>query len=261
MSTDKAVTLDIDGAKYGSAHSAVVRIAHSPGGMMLDEFDSPRQRFPRDADGAYVEADGGSVWDARFKAAGKAQVIVSVTARGDVADAKVESSNPAGAFTDADAHAFFENRKYAPLIESGKAAPARIRTTLRFSPPVPDSTAQEQASVPKPTAESWQLNPPRYPPGLAKQGIGGTVVLIVDVAANGRPTAVKVDRAEPAGVFDAAAIEAAYKWTFQPQLKNGKPVPGRVRVPIQFAPDDEAAREPWPAPPSIEGVKGSRQAS
>lgn len=260
MLAGKAVSLDIDGSKYRSTHSAAVRIMHSPDGMMMGGFDRPESHLSQDADGVYVDANGGSLWAARFKTAGTAQAMVNVTERGDVADAVVESSHPAGSFTDADARAFFENQKYAPRIERGKAVPARIRTTVRFSPPEQDA-AQGAASTPQPTEESRLLNPPRYPPGLAKQGVGGSVVLIVDVAADGRPTAVKVDRAEPAGVFDTVAVEAAYKWTFQPRYKDGKAVPGRVRVPIQFAPNDQAARDPWPMTPSVDGMKGPGQAS
>lgn len=80
--------------------------------------------------------------------------------------------------------------------------------------------------------------PPRYPEAAAEQGIGGTVVLLVDVGVDGRATDVEVERAEPTGVFDQAAIDAARQWTFQPEIKDGKAVHSRVRVPIRFEPDD-----------------------
>src|SRR5690606_33405232 len=61
--------------------------------------------------------------------------------------------------------------------------------------------------------------PPRYPAAAIEQGIGGKVVLVVDVDANGRATAVEVERSEPAGVFDQAAIDAARQWTFKPEIR------------------------------------------
>lgn len=77
-------------------------------------------------------------------------------------------------------------------------------------------------------------NPPRYPAGAAAQGIDGKVMLLVDVDAEGNPTAVEVERAEPAGVFDQATLDAVMKWKFNPEMKDGKPVAGRVRVPVEF---------------------------
>lgn len=54
---------------------------------------------------------------------------------------------------------------------------------------------------------------------------------------------MEVERAQPAGVFDAAAVEAAWKWQFNPETQDGQPVPGRVRVPVEFAPDPPVAQQ------------------
>lgn len=64
-------------------------------------------------------------------------------------------------------------------------------------------------------------------------------MLLVDVAADGSVTDVEVERAEPAGVFDAAAVAAARQWRFQPAMEEGRAVPGRVRVPVDFRADGE----------------------
>lgn len=79
---------------------------------------------------------------------------------------------------------------------------------------------------------------PSYPKDAADQKIEGTVILIVDVAADGTDSKAVVERAKPAGVFDAAALEAVKKWTFNPEIKGGKAVAGRVRVPMNFRMDD-----------------------
>ena len=75
---------------------------------------------------------------------------------------------------------------------------------------------------------------PRYPREALANRISGKVVLAIDVDAQGMPLAVEVEQSEPAGVFDQAAIDAAMKWRFAPERKDGKPVAGRVRVPIEF---------------------------
>ena len=88
-------------------------------------------------------------------------------------------------------------------------------------------------------------NPPKYPAGLAEQGVSGQVVLLVDVSAEGNPTSIEVAESVPAGVFDATAIEAARNWKFQPSLEDGKPAAGRVRIPVEFK--ASAPKSPLPA--------------
>lgn len=107
--------------------------------------------------------------------------------------------------------------------------------------------AQEQAA-PATTGEpsmpeDLQGTPPLYPQLAVDQKLSGKVVLLVDVAADGRVTGIVVESSRPAGVFDAAAIEAAWQWKFRPTLENGKAVAGRVRVPVDFRipADDDGA--------------------
>lgn len=86
------------------------------------------------------------------------------------------------------------------------------------------------------------LTPPRYPKDAVDQKVEGTVILIVDVAADGTVSKVVVERAKPAGVFDAASMEAVKKWTFKPKMNGGKAVASRVRVPVDFRMDDPDAK-------------------
>ncbi|MGY0558938.1 MULTISPECIES: TonB family protein [unclassified Lysobacter] len=84
---------------------------------------------------------------------------------------------------------------------------------------------------------------PSYPAEAATQGIGGKVNLVINVDAQGLPADIQVESAEPAGVFDQAAVDAARNWRFEPKIENGKPVASRIRVPVEFDPDR-------PAPPA-----------
>lgn len=86
--------------------------------------------------------------------------------------------------------------------------------------------------------------PPRYPADAARQGVSGSVLLKILVGTDGKAKDVLVEKSLPAGVFDAASMEAVRRWTFSPALKDGKPAQGWVRVPIDFQ-----APPPVQAPP------------
>ncbi|WP_323153436.1 TonB family protein [Stenotrophomonas maltophilia] len=83
-----------------------------------------------------------------------------------------------------------------------------------------------------------KMPPPSYPKSAVEQRQVGVVNLRVEVDAQGHPTDVQVLSATNPGVFDAVSIAAARSWTYRPAVKNGKPVPGAVRVPITYAMDD-----------------------
>jgi TonB family protein len=79
-----------------------------------------------------------------------------------------------------------------------------------------------------------RMPPPAYPKEAANAGITGRVVVIVDVAPDGSPAGVKIETSKPAGVFDAVVLKAVRAWKFAPATKHGRPIAGRVRVPIDF---------------------------
>ncbi|HET8818715.1 MAG TPA: TonB family protein [Xanthomonadaceae bacterium] len=105
-------------------------------------------------------------------------------------------------------------------------------------PPAASTPVEKVAPASADTA-TRMLHPPRYPAEAIAQGITGEVVLLIDIDAQGHPTAVAVERAEPAGVFEAEAAAAAWKWTFTPAVENGRPVASQVRVPVRFEADGD----------------------
>ena len=82
------------------------------------------------------------------------------------------------------------------------------------------------------------MSAPLYPGEAFAQGQSGKVVLEIDVGADGKPTAISVVESSPAGVFDASTVAAAWKWQFNPSMADGKPVAGKVRVPVNFELDE-----------------------
>jgi protein TonB len=75
---------------------------------------------------------------------------------------------------------------------------------------------------------------PDYPPEAYRARQQGWVEVEFTVTADGTVTDAKVVNAEPARVFNAAALRAVARWTFKPRLENGKPVEEKVRRRIEF---------------------------
>ena len=88
--------------------------------------------------------------------------------------------------------------------------------------------------------QSKTTTPPKYPAGAAASKTTGKVVMLIDVAADGSVADARVERSEPAGVFDQATLDAVKGWKFEPAMENGKPVAGRIRVPVTFEMDKPA---------------------
>lgn len=65
---------------------------------------------------------------------------------------------------------------------------------------------------------------PKYPRSAAEAGIGGHVVLELTVQKDGHVWAesIKVLEAEPKGVFDKVAKDAAMQFRYQPMMIDGK---------------------------------------
>lgn len=83
------------------------------------------------------------------------------------------------------------------------------------------------------------LDPPKYPAGAMAKGVGGLVILDVLVGVDGVPKEIKVHQSSTDGLFDQAAVDAAWKWRFNAGRNgaSGEKVEGWVRVPLNFSPD------------------------
>ena len=130
----------------------------------------------------------------------------------------------------------------APPAEAPPAPPAPPAAPASSTPPAPPAPP----AAPAPPAPPAPLAPPRYPAEAAAAGQGGRVVMKLLVGVDGSVRDVVVEHSEPAGVFDAAAVDAARGWALTPMRKDGVPVEGWVRVPVDFQPDAAPAAERGP---------------
>jgi protein TonB len=81
------------------------------------------------------------------------------------------------------------------------------------------------------------FNPlPVYPTAAQRAGLSGTVVLHIDVGAEGNVSAVRLAASSGHAVLDAAALQAARRWRFRPAQRDGRPVAMTVRYEIEFRP-------------------------
>jgi protein TonB len=100
------------------------------------------------------------------------------------------------------------------------------------SPPAPPSSVPDIGS--SVDASSRAMNPPVYPREEQRRGIQGTTVLIVSIDANGGVLDVEVERSSGNRNLDREAVKAARRWRFNPEVRDGKKVSSRVRVPVEF---------------------------
>ena len=65
---------------------------------------------------------------------------------------------------------------------------------------------------------------PVYPPLAKAEGLEGEVVVRYGVSVDGRVIDARVERADPEGVFEDAALSAVRSWRYNPAVREGKPV-------------------------------------
>jgi TonB family protein len=74
---------------------------------------------------------------------------------------------------------------------------------------------------------------PEYSEEARKMRFQGTVVLMIDVDVNGRPSNIRVVRSVGLGL-DERAIDAVGKWKFRPALSGDRPVAAPAIVEVSF---------------------------
>lgn len=137
-----------------------------------------------------------------------------------------------------------EEAAVAPLPQPA-AVTARPAHSTQNPPPssAPAESVEEAAFVP-PRGEPAYLNnpPPLYPSVARRRGAEGTVLLLVEVDADGRPSDVRIKASSGFSPLDFAAVDAVRRWRFAPARRNGRPVAAEVQVPIRFRLNEIAQR-------------------
>ncbi|MGH6961218.1 MAG: energy transducer TonB [Dongiaceae bacterium] len=75
---------------------------------------------------------------------------------------------------------------------------------------------------------------PQYPRQALRDGIEGWVDFEVTVNPDGTVKTARPIRAQPRGVFEAAATQSILKWKFRPKVVDGKPLEAKGTQRVEF---------------------------
>lgn len=84
------------------------------------------------------------------------------------------------------------------------------------------------------TPQYLENAPPVYPAVARSRGYAGMVLLIAEIAADGRVENLSIKKSSGYASLDRSALEAVRRWKFDPGRRMGKPVSMWVDVPVKF---------------------------
>jgi protein TonB len=124
-------------------------------------------------------------------------------------------------------------KRGAPLAPDSLGAPPRL---------LQDNTALARDN----RTRVRYLEPARlaYPKRAREMGWEGTVLLLVEVRADGTVADVKVEQTSGHALLDQAAIAAVQGWRFAPERDGGFPKSSIGEVPVRFVLTEYAEDEP-----------------
>jgi protein TonB len=95
------------------------------------------------------------------------------------------------------------------------------------------TSASEQDVISASTLKRTYTIMPTWPQSAA--GVEGWVLLRFTLLPNGTVTGIEVKESEPAGVFDASAVEALRQWKFEPVEHDGNKIAQRAEIRMKYA--------------------------
>jgi protein TonB len=142
-----------------------------------------------------------------------------------------------------------------PKAEPHRAEPVELPATVAKNPPAPAATpaavpAQNASpTTPVAAAPAPMLTPvvslrptfvtpppaPRYPNTARRRNQQGVVRVEVRLDERGQQLKLTLVRSSGVESLDQAALEAVTTWRFRPEIVDGRAVPSRVEIPIEFA--------------------------
>jgi TonB family protein len=143
----------------------------------------------------------------------------------------------------ADAAQVTELREQLDELRAALSAEARAAADAAAIAAARDAQARAAANARRESAETYvnedtlvrtHYVAPKYPQDAARRGTGGWVELHFAVGEDGTVSALSVVGAQPAGVFEKAALDAVSQWRYQPVMQDGQPVSRRAQLRLRF---------------------------
>lgn len=97
----------------------------------------------------------------------------------------------------------------------------------------PGRTPNPYAAHPNQPPRTLKAVEPDTPPLAQQQGIQGTVQVLVSLDEKGQVVEAVI-QSSPSAILNEAALTAARKSTFRPEIKNGKPIAGKYVFSVDF---------------------------
>jgi protein TonB len=127
----------------------------------------------------------------------------------------------------------------APKRQTATSQAPRKNSPLKKSAAVGASAADASSGTAHggtATKPSYRYNPrPEYPASARSQHQQGTVLLDVEVNAQGGAATVRLEQSSGFPLLDQAAISAVRRWEFEPARIGGIPVASQTRIPVRFS--------------------------
>lgn len=137
------------------------------------------------------------------------------------------------------------------VVDLSNALPVLPQLAVAQSPP--PVTRANAVAAPAPLLVPLRVVAPVYPPRALAAGLHGAVTVAFALDAAGRPRALAVVSASPAGVFDAAALHALAQWRFRPATPSAR----TYRQTFSFTPADARGGDVVAADAGCQYVTGS----
>lgn len=136
-----------------------------------------------------------------------------------------------------------------PAVEPPKAQPPRSAEPQSTPGPqlakvqLPGAATSAGPVSPAPAQEVFSSKPsflqpparPNYPKLAKRRNQQGMVLVEVRLDERGQQRALQIVRSSGVESLDEAALEAVADWHFRPETLDGRAVPSRVQIPIEFA--------------------------
>ncbi|MBV8909164.1 MAG: TonB family protein [Gammaproteobacteria bacterium] len=153
----------------------------------------------------------------------------------DGADSWITAASETGA----DAAQTTELHRQAQELRAASSAQARAAAADALEVHI-----QTPASPPRPSAAATYVNEdtlvrtryvsPKFPDEARRRGLEGWVELHFVVGVDGTVGALEVVGAQPAGLFEKAALDAVGRWRYRPVQHDGQPVSQRAQLRLRF---------------------------
>lgn len=127
-----------------------------------------------------------------------------------------------------------EDIKVIPPKELPRPAKQKLnKDTMPALASLDDHSGNQQTNVIR-EARFRSQTPPVYPRRSYELGQEGTVILLAEVANNGKPKSLKIEASSGYRLLDSAAMAAVKKWEFETAHMNSRLSASWVRVPVRF---------------------------